>query len=60
MLKLDWKKAAFLGFVLFGSVPMIGCEQDGSAGKVGKNIDKTLDPRGPGQKIGDKIDNATK
>ncbi len=58
MRKLDWKKAALLAIALFGSSPLIGCEKDGSAGGVGKKIDNTLDPRGPAQKVGDKIDNA--
>ena len=42
---------------------MVGCEKDYNwpAGGVGKQkIDNTLNPRGPAQKVGDKIDNAMK
>ena len=60
MRKLDWKKAAFIAFALFGSAPLIGCEKDNSAGGVGKKIDNAIDPRGPAQKAGDKIDNLGK
>jgi hypothetical protein len=58
MRKLDWKKAAFIAFALFGSSTLIGCEKENSAGGIGKKIDNTLDPRGPAQKVGDRIDNA--
>jgi hypothetical protein len=58
MRKLDWKKAAFLAMILFGAVPLAGCEKENSAGGIGKKIDNAVDPRGPAQKIGDKIDNA--
>ncbi len=60
MRKLDWKKAALLAFALFGSAPLIGCEKDNSAGGAGKKLDNLVDPRGPAQKVGDKLDNAAK
>ena len=60
MLKMNSKKAAFAALVLFGAIPLVGCEKDNSAGGVGKKIDSTLDPRGPMQKAGDKIDGAVK
>ncbi len=58
MRMIDWKKAAVLALTLAAPVLTTGCEKDNSAGGVGQKIDNTLDPRGPAQKVGDKIDNA--
>jgi predicted small secreted protein len=60
MLKFDRKKAALLTLVLLGSAPLIGCEKDNSAGGVGKKLDNAVDPRGPAQKVGDKLDGIAK
>jgi hypothetical protein len=61
MRKLNVKKALLALALFVGTVPMLaGCnmEKDNSAGGIGKKIDSTLDPRGPAQKVGDKVDNA--
>lgn len=59
MRTIDWKKAALLSLALFAPVLTVGCEKDpNSAGGIGQKVDKALDPRGPAEKIGDKVDGA--
>jgi len=61
MRTIHWKKAAVLALTLIAPVLAAGCEKDpNSAGGVGAKVDKALDPRGPAEKVGDKIDGAVK
>ena len=65
MKNLTFRKLALAASALLLSFAFVGCEEKGTAQKVGEGVDNAgkdlknaVDPRGPMEKAGDKVDQA--